>query len=48
MLAEMRLQNVFPMSLLAKYDADGKYQPPPPYLVNVELEYEVERVLDLL
>ena len=44
--AEMRLHNVFHVSLLAKYDADGTYQPPPPILVNGELEYEIERVLD--
>ena len=37
---------MFHVSLLAKYDADGTYQPPPPILVNGELEYEIERVLD--
>ena len=44
--AEIRLHNVFHVSLLAKYDADSTYQPSPPVLVNNELEYEIETVLD--
>ena len=44
--AKMRLHTIFHVSLLAKYDADVTYQPPPPILVNGELEYEIERVLD--
>ena len=44
--AKMRLHKVLHVSLLAKYDADGTYQPPPPVLVNDELEYEIERFLD--
>ena len=44
LLAEVMLHIVFHVSLLAKNVADGTYQPPPPVLVNDELEYEIERV----
>ena len=43
----MRIHNVFHVSLLKPYRADGRVQPPPPpTVVNQLLEYEVERILD--
>ena len=41
----MRVHNVFHVSLLARYTAEGTYQPPPPVLRDGHLEYEVEQVL---
>ena len=41
-----RLHDVFHVSLLAPYRADGNYQPPPPELtLDGEMEYEVEMIL---
>ena len=41
----MKIHNVFHVSLLNAYSADGSVHPPPPPLVDGELEYEVERIL---
>jgi hypothetical protein len=42
----MKIHNVFHVSLLDAYKADGAvHPPPPPTLVDGELEYEVERIL---
>ena len=44
--ASLPIHDVFHVSLLAKYEADGPYQPPPIILPDGTLEYEVERNLD--
>ena len=44
--ATLPIHDVFHVSLLAKYEADGPYQPPPIILPDGTLEYEVERILD--
>ena len=42
----MKIHNVFHVSLLNAYRSDGSvHPPPPPTLVDGELEYEVERIL---
>jgi hypothetical protein len=42
----MRMHNVFHVSLLREWHDNGKYQPPPPpVILDGDLEYEVERVL---
>jgi hypothetical protein len=41
----MKVHDVFHVSLLAEYKADGPVQPPPAELLNDQLEYEVDRVL---
>ena len=42
----MKIHNVFHVSLLNTYRSDGSvHPPPPPTLVDGELEYEVERIL---
>jgi hypothetical protein len=42
----MKIHNVFHVYLLNEYQTDGSvHPPPPPMLVDGELEYEVERIL---
>jgi Integrase zinc binding domain/Chromo (CHRromatin Organisation MOdifier) domain len=41
---QMRVHNVFHVSLLSKYVSDGKVHPLPPQVVDGELEYEVEAI----
>jgi Integrase zinc binding domain/RNase H-like domain found in reverse transcriptase/Chromo (CHRromatin Organisation MOdifier) domain len=41
----MRIHNVFHVSLLSKYSSSGKQAPPQPILINGELEYVVEAIL---
>ncbi|GJP33550.1 hypothetical protein CLOM_g18077 [Closterium sp. NIES-68] len=41
----LQIHNVFHVSLLNKYIAEGKYLPPPTIVLGEELFYEVERVL---
>jgi len=44
--ASMKVHPVFHVNLLHKYRSDGTVQPPPPpVLVDDQLEYEVERIL---
>ena len=44
----MKIHNVFHASLLNEYQTDGSvHPPPPPMLVDGELEYEVERINSL-
>jgi hypothetical protein len=47
MPANLKMHNVFHVSLLKPYRSDGRVQPPPP-LIELEnsLEFEVERILD--
>ncbi|CAI7881651.1 unnamed protein product [Closterium sp. NIES-53] len=45
MPATLQIHNVFHVSLLNKYVAEGKYLPPPTIVLGWELFYEVERVL---
>ena len=40
----MTIHNVFHVSLLHPYHDDGAYHPPPPVLVNGELEHEVQAI----
>ena len=42
--AHMKTHNVFHVSLLQPYNSDGKRHPPPPTLVDGELEYLVESI----
>ena len=44
--ASLPIHDVFHVSLLANYEAEGPYQPPPIILPDGTLEYEVERILD--
>lgn len=44
-MEHMRIHNVFHVSLLEPYRRNGQVQPPPPDVINGELEYEVEAVL---
>ena len=45
--AEMKVHDVFHVSLLQPYRSDGRYQPPPPVLyVDGEPEYEVAAILE--
>lgn len=44
----MKIHNVFHVYLLNEYQTDGSvHPPPPPMLVDGELEYEVERINSL-
>jgi hypothetical protein len=47
MPANLKMHNVFHVSLLKPYRSDGRVQPPPPP-IELEncLEFEVERILD--
>jgi hypothetical protein len=41
-----KIHDVFHVSLLEKYNADGRHQPPPPHVeINNEVEYEVNAIL---
>ena len=44
--ANYRIHDVFHVSLLKLYHANGRDNPPPPVLIDGEEEYEVEMVLD--
>ena len=47
MPANLKMHNVFHVSLLKPHRSDGRVQPPPPpILLESSLEYEVERLLD--
>jgi len=42
----LKIHNVFHVSLIKEYHDNGRYQPPPPpELIDQELEYEVEAIL---
>lgn len=42
-----KIHDVFHVSVLERYRRDGSVQPPPPAeLLDVEVEYEVDRILD--
>lgn len=43
---ELRIHNVFHVSLLKPYHSNGKVQPPPVYFINDEVAYEVESILN--
>ena len=42
----LKLHDVFHVSLLRPYHSDGTVQPPPAILIEGEHEYEVDRILD--
>ena len=43
----LRIHDVFHVSLLRPYQSDGPVQPPPPsLLIEGEVEFEVDRILD--
>ena len=42
----LKLHDVFHVSLLQEYRSDGTVQPPPPMLIEGEEEFEVDRILD--
>ena len=44
--SNMKLHDVFHISLLREYHSDGTVQPPPPLLIEGEEEFEVDRLLD--
>ena len=44
--SNLKLHDVFHVSLLQEYRADGTVQPPPPILIEGEEEFEVDRILD--
>jgi len=42
----LRIHDVFDVSLLRPYQADGHFHPPPLILIEGEEEFEVDRILD--
>ena len=45
--SNLKMHNVFHVTLVKPYKDDGRVQPPPPPIeIDDSLEYEVERVLD--
>lgn len=44
--SNLKMHDVFHLSLLRKYHAHGPVQPPPPILIEAEEEFEVDRILD--
>ena len=46
LLASLQIHDVFHVSLLAEYEAEGPYRPPPIILPGGTHEHAVERILD--